>query len=286
MRLFTISEFIDTYASGCELKVKTPINRLFIQGIMAGFFIGLGGVAASTVSHSIVNAGMIRLLSGTVFPFGLIMAMLTGAELFTGNCLMILAVIKKRINFGNMLRNLAVLYAGNTAGVILLAVAYSFSGLLNYSDGGLAVYIVKQAVSKCSYSFSQALFLGVLCNILVCTAVMIALRTNEMMGRAVGAYVPISIFVISGFEHSIANLFLVPTGLFALLEPHSLSLIQNAGIDISNLTWVKFLTHNLFPVTLGNLIGGIAFGLILAYNDKSFIALGKHNHHLQEKLQH
>lgn len=219
---------------------------MFLQGTMAGLFIGLGVIAATTVSHSVHNASLVRLLSGAIIPFGLIMAMLTGGELFTGNCLMIIAVVKKRIPFRSMLRNLTILYLGNSTGAVLLAFGYVATGLLNYSDGSLIIFFVDQAIKKCSLSFTEALILSIFCNILVCTAVMISLSANDVSGRAIGAYVPISIFVISGFEHSIANLFLVPTGLLSLQTQHHAGLIASSNIHLSNLTWLKFFTSTCF----------------------------------------
>lgn len=263
MNLFTAAEFVENYSLIGEKKSRMPAWKLFLLGIFGGLFIGLGGAVTSTVSHSLTNVGLIRLVSGLLFPFGLITVVLTGTELFTGNCLIGISVLEKRATPGGMLKNLSAVYIGNFAGSVMLAAGCAYFGQMNCSAGALGEYSIKLAAMKCAIPFGNALVLGVLCNILVCAGVMMALCAKDVAGRSIGAYVPVALFVLCGFEHCVANMFFVPAGLFALTVPKYAALAAEAGIDTTALTWVNFLLKNLLPVTLGNLIGGVGFGVAI-----------------------
>lgn len=263
MNLFSPSEFVLNYAAVGEGKAKAPAVRLFFLAILAGLLIAFGGAVTNTATHALGNVSVVRIVSGLLFPFGLIMVVLTGAELFTGNCLIAISVLEKRATIPGMLRNLAIVYIGNFLGALLLAAACAFFGQLNYSAGGLAVATIRLAAAKNAMPFLNAFILGVLCNILVCAAVMCALCAKDVFGRVVGAYVPIAVFVLCGFEHCVANMFYVPAGLFALTVPQYAALAAQAGVETAGLTWGGFLINNLLPVTLGNLAGGIAFAVLI-----------------------
>lgn len=259
MNLFSPAEFVGNYASVGQKKATMPALRLFLLAILAGFFIGLGGAVTNTATHALQNVSVIRMLSGLLFPVGLVMVVLTGSELFTGNCLITISVLEKKTTIGGMLRNLGIVYVGNFIGALLLAAGCAYFGQLNYSAGGLAVATIKLAAAKCAMPFGNALVMGILCNVLVCAAVMMALCAKDATGRALGAYVPICVFVLCGFEHCVANMFYVPAGLFAMTIPEYAAQAAAAGINTASLTWGGFLLGNLLPVTLGNIIGGVAF---------------------------
>jgi len=263
MNYFTPAEFVENYASIGEKKSNAPFWKLFLLGIFGGLFIGLGGAVTSTVSHSLTNVGLIRLVSGLLFPFGLITIIMTGTELFTGNCLISISVLDKKASVGGMLKNLAAVYLGNFVGSVLLAAGLAFFGQMNYSGGMLGEYSIKLAALKCSMPFLNAFVSGIFCNILVCAGVVLALCAKDVAGRAVGAYVPVALFVLCGFEHCVANMFFIPAGLFALTVPKYAALAVEAGVDTSVLTWGNFLIKNLLPVTLGNIVGGVALGVTL-----------------------
>lgn len=263
MNYFTPAEFVENYALIGEKKASTPVWKLFLLGIFGGLFIGLGGAVTSTVSHSLTNVGLIRLVSGLLFPFGLISIIMTGTELFTGNCLISISVLEKKASVGGMLKNLIAVYLGNFAGSVLLAAGLAYFGQMNYSAGMLGEYTIKLAAAKCAMPFGNAFVLGILCNVLVCAGVMMALCGKDVAGRAIGAYVPVALFVFCGFEHCVANMFFVPAGLFAITVPKYAALAAEAGIDTSVLTWGDFLLRNLLPVTLGNIVGGVALGATL-----------------------
>jgi len=265
MNYFTPAEFVENYEALGEKKANTPALKLFLLGILAGLLIGFAGVTTNTASHAFDNVSVIRTISGLLFPFGLVMVILVGTELFTGNCLITISVLSNRTTALKMLRNLGIVYFGNFIGAILLAVACAYFGQFNYSHGELAVYTIKVATAKCSLPFANAFVMGVLCNILVCVAVMCAMCAKDIAGKVLGAYVPICFFITCGFEHSIANMYYIPAGLFALSVPKYAELAAAAGMDVSNLTWSNFFVANLVPVTLGNIVGGVGFAVIMWY---------------------
>lgn len=242
-------EFVPFYAQIGAKKCANSAVRLFLAAVLAGFFIASGAVAASTASYALENPSLARVAAGLLFPFGLIMVVITGAELFTGNCLITISLLERKAALSGMARNLAVVYLGNFAGAALLAGAMALGGA--FSNEALAAYAVRTAANKCALPFGQGVVLGILCNILVCAGVMCALCGKSVASRAVGAFVPVSFFVIGGFEHCVANMYYIPAGLLAAgysgaACPPALSL---AGL------WA-----NLVPVTLGNLLGGCGFG--------------------------
>lgn len=256
------AEFVDSYAGIGERKAGAGILRLLLSGILAGFAIGVGGAVTTAATFAIENVSAAKIIGGILFPLGLIMVLVTGAELVTGNCLMTISLFERRIRLKGMLRNLAVVYLGNFLGALLLAWAMiSFGGPGMAS--GLVLKTVSTAAAKCALPFGRAMGLGILCNILVCAAVMMALCAKDLTGRAVGAFGPICCFVICGFEHCVANMYFISAGLFALTLPECRQLAAGAGMDISALTWRNFLLHNLFPVTVGNLIGGCGFAALI-----------------------
>ena len=261
--LLSAAEFVASYGAIGADKTKTPALKLFLLGILAGFLIGMGGAVTNTAAHAIANVSAAKIACGLLFPFGLIMVILTGAELFTGNNLITISILSKQAMVRGMLRNWSIVYLGNFTGSVALAAACAYSGQMNLSYGGLGGYAIKVAAAKCSLSFGQAVILGILCNILVCIAVMCALCGKDTVGKAIGAFVPIAFFVIAGFEHSVANMFYIPAGLFALTVPKYAEAAAAAGVNTAALTWSGFLLRNLWPVTLGNILGGCGFAALI-----------------------
>ena len=256
------AEFVNTYAQIGAKKSTNSATRLYLSAVLAGFLIGAGAVTANTAGHMLTNAGLSRVLCGLLFPFGLIMVIITGAELFTGNCLITISVLEKKASLAGMIRNLAVVYIGNLLGAVLLAAAIVYSGQLELSGGMLAVHTIRAAAAKCVIPFGRAVVLGILCNILVCAGVMCALCSKSLAGKAVGAFVPVSFFVIGGFEHCVANMYYIPAGLMAAAAPQYARLAQEAGVDLAGLS-LGGMFANLLPVTIGNIIGGCGFGALI-----------------------
>ena len=265
MNLFTPAEFTENYANAGVKKASLPVGKMLLLGVLAGFLIAMGGATASTASHAIPNAGLAKMVSGLLFPFGLAMVILTGAELFTGNVLINISVFEGKTSFGSMLRNWVWVYIGNFLGAILVAVGMAFLGCLNLSGGGFAVSAMKVAAAKSSLSFMTAVGLGFFCNVLVTIGVLISLGAKDTIGRFIGAYMPVAFFVICGFEHSIANIYYVPAGIFASANPAYQALAVKAGVNLANIGWGSFFMGNLLPVTLGNILGGLAVSFIFWY---------------------
>lgn len=253
-------EFVPFYAQIGAKKCANTASRLFWAAVLAGFFIASGAVAASTASYALDNPSLARVASGLLFPFGLIMVVLTGAELFTGNCLITISLLEKRASLAGMARNLAIVYLGNFIGAAGLAGAMALGGA--FSNPALAEYAVRTAANKCAIPFGRGVVLGILCNILVCTGVMCALCGKSVASRAVGAFVPVSFFVIGGFEHCVANMYYIPAGLLAANVPEYARLAQEAGVNLSALT-LAGCCANLIPVTIGNILGGCGFGALI-----------------------
>lgn len=255
-------EFVNFYTQVGVKKASNSAVKLCLSAVLAGFFIAAGAVAANTAGHLLTNAGLSRVVCGLLFPFGLIMVIITGAELFTGNCLITISLLEKKVSLTGMARNLVIVYAGNLSGALLLAWAIVYCGQLDLSAGALAVHTIRTAAAKCALPFGKAAVLGILCNILVCTGVMCSLCGKSLAGRAIGAFVPVSFFVIGGFEHCVANMYYIPAGLMAAGVPQYARLAVEAGVDLSALTLAGFFA-NLIPVTIGNIIGGCGFGALI-----------------------
>ena len=269
MNLFTPWENIENYANAGAKKSQRTFLRLFLLSIAAGMLIAFGGVTASTASFAVANVSIQRLISGLLFPFGLGMVVLSGTELFTGNCLIAISVLEKKTTIKKMLYNWVVVYFGNFVGAVIVAAGCAYFGQFDASAGALAVHTIKVAAAKCSISFPNGIVLGIFCNILVSLGVVLSLTAKDVAGRIMGAYLPVAFFVIGGFEHCIANMYYVPAGIFALSVPKYAELALTAGIDVSAISWANFVICNLVPVTIGNIIGGAGLGALLRYAHKA-----------------
>ncbi|GHV17631.1 FdhC protein [Spirochaetia bacterium] len=263
MSLLTMQEVTANYVKAGADKIKLPIWKMLVLGILAGIIIGMSSTVSNTSAHALVNGGMVRLVTGLTFAFGLGMVVQVGAELFTGNSLLIIPVLEKQGSLRGMLKNWFFVYIGNFAGALMVAAACALFGQLTISNEGLAIYTMKAAAAKNTLPFASGLVFGFLCNFLVCLGIFLALSAQDLAGRVIGAFMPVAYFVTNGFEHSIANMYYVPAGLLAMHIPSYATKAAEAGVNIGALTWGKFITGNLLPVTLGNILGGAAFALIM-----------------------
>lgn len=237
-----IAALIETSGVG---KAKLPAGQMLVLAILAGTFIGFGAAAYTMVMTGVdLGYGPSRLLGGVAFSLGLILVVVGGAELFTGNALMVMATVDRLISVRRLLRNWAVVYIGNLIGASGLALAFGLSGLLDQGMGATAVVL---AQSKAALPVLNALVLGVLCNALVCLAIWLTFAARTVSGKILAILWPISGFVLLGLEHSVANMYFFPQAWFA-------------GAQISVLSALT----NLAFVTLGNIIGG-GLGVALAY---------------------
>lgn len=237
--LKTFAQAAEDYCAAAEKRVTQSLPRLLLLGALAGAFIAFAGVAAS-VGGALGG----KLASATIFPIGLTMVLLAGSELFTGNCLFLMPLLRRNITAGHMLRNWVAVYLGNLLGSVAVAFLVVQCGALD----GIAEAAVAAAVTKAALPFGVALLRGVLCNFLVCLAVWMAFCAQSAGGKVVSLFGPIFLFVLCGFEHSVANMYYIPAGIF---------LAENGEV-----TWLS-LWQNLLPVTLGNMVGGCGLGGIL-----------------------
>ncbi|HBA62265.1 MAG TPA: FdhC protein [Lachnospiraceae bacterium] len=256
MNLFTPAEIAKNYIAIGKAKVNTPIGRMFLLAVLAGAFIGLGGVGATTAAVSIPYASVGKLVGACIFPGGLTMVLLAGSELFTGNTLLVIPLLEKEIRLAEMLKSWGIVYIGNLVGGFLVAAGIVYSHQISLFNNQMAVSVISTAASKCTLTFGDALIRGIFCNFLVCIAVWISFAAKDVAGKIAGLFFPIMIFVLCGFEHSVANMYYISAGLFANGIPAYSQAALEAGLDTNALTWGNFFIKNLLPVTIGNIIGG------------------------------
>ncbi len=242
-------------------KANATTFNLFVLSVLAGVFIAIGAIFATTVSVGMSGTwpyGFMRLGMGLAFCVGLILVVAGGAELFTGNNLIVMAWASGKITFLQVLRNWGIVYLGNfvgslaTAGIIFLSKQYLFSG------GAVGKTMLSIGVAKVGLEFVQAIALGILCNALVCMAVWLTFGAHTTSDKILAILFPITAFVAAGFEHSVANMYFIPIALFIKdFDPaFTAKAAADAKIAVENLTWGGFLFNNLLPVTIGNIIGG------------------------------
>ena len=224
-------------------KAETKTSRLFLLAVLAGAFIALAGLG-STIANTLVN----KLAGACVFPAGLAMVVVAGSELFTGDNLMIISVLDRKITLKRMLLVLLIVYIGNFYGAYLVVLISAAGG----SFDAIQEAVVAAAVSKATLGFGAAFVRGVLCNFLVCIAVWMAAAAKEPVGKILGVFFPIMLFVLCGFEHSVANMYYLPAGLLTAVK---------FGIPAEGLTLGSAILGNLIPVTLGNMVGGMLVGV-------------------------
>jgi formate transporter len=241
-------------------KVEAPALTTFILGILAGAFIGFGAIFSTTVAAGTSGAlpfGVAKILSGFVFCLGLVLVVVGGAELFTGNNLIVLAWASRKVSTLALLRNWVIVYAGNLIGSIGTAVLLFLSRQYTYGDGQVGLVALQIANSKVGLAPIAAIALGVLCNILVCLAVWLTYSARSTLDKIASIIFPITAFVAAGFEHCVANMYFGSIGL--MIKHFDPNFVTKAGMDLSALTEGSLILRNLLPVTLGNIIGGSVF---------------------------
>ncbi|MDI3480970.1 MAG: formate transporter [Tepidanaerobacteraceae bacterium] len=250
MNVLSPGEIASVWIENGKKKANLSVDKMFLLGIFAGIFIGFGANASIVVTQTMesnLDVGLAKFFGAAVFPVGLMLVVMAGAELFTGNNLMTLALMDRKITPGGMLLNWSMVYLGNFVGSVILAMMLASSGL--YGSKFLLEKVVSVAAAKSSLTFAQAFVRGILCNMLVVLACWMQAGSKDMAGKILALWFPIMLFVLSGFEHSVANMFFVPLGMFL-------------GADV---TWGQFIVKNLIPVTLGNIVGGAVIVPIVYY---------------------
>ena len=240
-------------------KATLSILNMLILGALAGVYIGFGAALATLVgcdAARIFGVGVAQILAGAVFSVGLILVVVAGAELFTGNSLMITSVLGRQYGLRRLLSRWGVVYAANFLGSVLLALIMHQSGLWKMGGNAVGAKALAIAHAKVALPFGEAFFRGIGCNWLVCLAVWMALCAKDISGKILAIFFPIMAFVALGYEHCVANMYFVPMGLLLKGTPAAAGFSHGA---LASLSWGNFLTANLLPVTLGNIVGGGLF---------------------------
>lgn len=260
MKAATSKEILDRISDSSIAKASGSFKTLFLMAVLAGAYIAIGGFASTMASYNLTanpdTFGLGKLVAGCVFPVGLMMVVLCGGELFTGNCLMVTGIADKKIAFGRMLRNWGIVYIGNFIGAMIIVLFVSYTGQMDSSGGLMGAITVKTAISKVNLDFGKAVVLGIMCNWLVCLAVWMSTGAASTAGKIFAIFFIIMPFIIGGFEHSVANMYFIPAGMIAATNDTYVNLL---GLDTSSLTIGAFIIKNLLPVTIGNIIGGSGF---------------------------
>jgi formate transporter len=249
-------------------KVGMSTVRTFALAVLAGAFIALGAMFATTAiagSADVLPFGVQRVLAGLVFCLGLILVVVAGAELFTGNNLISMAWAEGRVSLGRLARNWTIVYVGNLVGALATVALVFAGGQYEFGDGAVGQSALAVADAKAGLGFGRALALGVMCNALVCLAIWLTYSARTVTDKILAVIFPITAFVAAGFEHSVANMYFLPAGL-AIKEWGSDEFYATSGVassDYPDLTVGDAIVHNLIPVTIGNAIGGaIMVGLV------------------------
>ena len=239
------------------VKAQMPAANTFALSVLAGAFIALGAVFATTVTAGGAELpfGVVRLLGGLAFTLGLILVVVAGAELFTGNNLIVMAWASRRVRTIQLLGNWAVVYVGNFVGAFATVLIVFLGKQYEFGGGAVGAQALSIASGKTGLGFVQAVALGALCNGLVCLAVWLCYSARTTTDKILSIVPPIAAFVAAGFEHSVANMFFIPMGLLVKGDDEFVA-SQAALPSLDTLTWENFVTANLVPVTIGNIVGG------------------------------
>ena len=237
-------------------KAGMPALDVFALSVLAGAFIAMGAIFATTVTAGggSIPYGVSRLLAGVAFSLGLILVVVAGAELFTGNNLIVMAWASRKVSTTHLLRNWAIVYTGNFTGAIATAGMLFLGKQYTFGKGAVGEQALSIATAKTGLGFVQALVLGAFCNALVCLAVWLSYSARTVADKILAIVPPIAAFVAAGFEHSVANMFFIPMGL--LVKSDAAFLAQHQTPGVAHLTWGRFVAANLVPVTIGNVVGG------------------------------
>jgi len=272
VKALTSKEILEKVSDSAVPKATSNIWKLFILAVLAGAYIAFGGEASTMASFNLTSdpatVGLGKLVAGCVFPVGLMLVLLCGGELFTGNCMMVVGAADKKIKFSGIIRNWIIVYIGNFVGAMIIVLFINYTGQLDAGGGLLGAITVKTAISKVSLDFGKAFVLGIMCNWMVCLAVWMATGAQSTVSKIFSCFFVIALFVMSGFEHCVANMYFIPAGMVAASNE---AYVQLLNLDPSCLTIGNLFIKNLLPVTLGNIVGGSIFvGMVYWLAHKKF----------------
>jgi len=245
-------------------KSNSDFWKTFKLAFMGGIFIALASIGSMIATATIDNQSVAAVVAGIVFATGLMMVVIGGGDLFTGNVLIIISVFRKKTSVIKMSINLCSAFIGNLAGSLLIVFLINYSGTLTFGNGALLKKVLLKGIHKLEYGFTEAFFLGILCNILVCMAVWLAYSAKDTGGKIFGIFFPIMLFILSGYEHIVANMYYIPAAILAAANPEYVRL-SGVGAEMINVLGVMNIPHNFIPVLLGNLVGGLIVGVSYAH---------------------
>ncbi|MZQ75348.1 MAG: formate/nitrite transporter family protein [Peptoclostridium sp.] len=241
-------------------KVSLTSLKQILLGFLAGAFIAFASEGSNMAAFNLFanpeTYGLGKVLAGSIFGTGLMLVVLCGGELFTGNTLIMIGLLQRRVKLRDMLRNWTFVYIGNFIGSVFIAYMMVESGLFNSGANVLGGVTLKIASYKVSLPFMSAFYLGIMCNWLVCLAVWMSYGAKDMIGKIFAIFFPIWLFITSGFEHCVANMYYIPAGILAKSNPDWVAASQLTPEKLEALNWQSFFVNNLLPVTLGNIVGG------------------------------
>ncbi len=258
----TPKEILEKFRDISYEKTRLSVYKILLLGFLAGAYIAFGAQLATMVTHDasgFLGIGFSKFLFGSVFSVGLMLVLIGGAELFTGNNLVIVGVFTGKATWFGLFRNWFWVYIANFIGSIVLVYFMFYSGLWKVNNFSVGIFALKIGISKVNLSWIEAFTRGVLCNWLVCLACWMAISAKDVVGKIFAIYFPIMAFVASGFEHSVANMYFIPMAIILKGQSILTSVSKISSDALSTLTWSNFITHNLIPVTLGNIVGGVFF---------------------------
>ncbi len=249
-------------------KVSTPYFKEFMLAILAGAFIAFASEGSNMAAFNLFanpeTYGLGKALAGSIFGTGLMLVIVAGGEMFTGQTLILAAVMDGKVKLSSMLTNWTLVWIGNLVGSVFLAYMMVHSGLFNSGDSVLGAMTIKIAAYKTSLPFMSAFYLGIMCNWLVCLAVWMSFAAKDIVGKLFAIFFPIWLFITSGFEHCVANMYYIPAGILAKTNPAWVEAASRYGVTpekLDHLNWTTFFIQNELPVTLGNIVGG---GILVA----------------------
>jgi len=244
-----------------DYKTKMPVLKIIVSSFLAGAYIAFAAQLMTTVTHDMAGyfgIGFSSFIGGSVFGIALVLVLVAGSDLFTGNCLLSMGWLNGNLNTPQVLNNWTLVYAGNFIGSLFLVWMMYASDIWGGHGSQIGAHAVSIAYKKTHLTFMEAFTRGMGCNWLVCLAVVIVAAGQDTTGKILGAWFPVMAFIASGFEHCVANMFIIPAGLVAKLDPAIAEVVisKHPTWDLSSLNLYSFFVHNLLPVTLGNIVSG------------------------------
>ena len=262
-KMLTPAEIAEYTIEAGVKKATTPSKKVLASAFLAGAYIAFGALGSVGAAYNLLanpeTYGLGKMVAGLMFPAGLMFVLIAGADLFTGNILITLAALKKRVTWSQAFKNWALVWIGNLIGGALVAWLVSLSGVFDWSAGLYGGVIVKNAIGKLGFSWGAAIASGILCNWIVCATVWMTYGAKDVTGKILAGFFGVFLFVCTGFEHCVANMAYFFAGLFSKSNPAYLEAAHKTAEEASKLNIGSIFTHNLIPVTIGNILGGAIF---------------------------